>query len=55
MTYLDSGGSQMGKKESIPDTARVLGRMYDAIEYRGYSQDVVNTLAQYAGVPFGMG
>ena len=51
VTYLDSGSSQMGKKESIPDTARVLGRMYDGIEYRGFSQDVVNTLAEYAGVP----
>ena len=51
VTYLDPGSSQMGKKESIPDTARVLGRMYDGIEYRGYSQEIVETLAQYAGVP----
>ncbi|MEG2843196.1 MAG: ornithine carbamoyltransferase, partial [Ruthenibacterium sp.] len=50
-TYLDPGSSQMGKKESIPDTARVLGRMYDGIEYRGYSQELVETLAAYAGVP----
>lgn len=51
VTYLDPAGSQMGKKESIPDTARVLGRMYDGIEYRGYSQELVQTLADYAGVP----
>ncbi len=51
VTYLDPGSSQMGKKESIPDTARVLGRMYDGIEYRGYDQELVETLAQYAGVP----
>lgn len=51
VTYLDPGSSQMGKKESIPDTARVLGRMYDGIEYRGYSQELVETLAAYAGVP----
>ena len=51
VTYLDPGSSQMGKKESIPDTARVLGRMYDGIEYRGYSQELVETLAEYAGVP----
>ena len=51
VTYLDPASSQMGKKESIPDTARVLGRMYDGIEYRGYSQEIVETLAQYAGVP----
>ena len=51
VTYLDPGSSQMGKKESIPDTARVLGRMYDGIEYRGFSQELVETLAQYAGVP----
>ena len=50
-TYLDPKGSQMGKKESIADTARVLGRMYDAIEYRGYGQKIVEALAQYAGVP----
>ncbi len=51
VTYLDPGGSQMGKKESIADTARVLGRMYDGIEYRGFSQELVTELAQYAGVP----
>ena len=50
-TYLDPQGSQIGKKESIPDTARVLGRMYDAIEYRGYGQEIVEALAKYAGVP----
>ena len=50
-TYLDPKSSQMGKKESIADTARVLGRMYDAIEYRGYGQEIVEALAQYAGVP----
>ncbi|MEF2799521.1 MAG: ornithine carbamoyltransferase [Christensenellales bacterium] len=51
VTYLDPGSSQMGKKESIPDTARVLGRMYDGIEYRGYSQQLVEELAKYADVP----
>lgn len=51
VTYMDPGSSQMGKKESIPDTARVLGRMYDGIEYRGFSQELVETLAAYAGVP----
>lgn len=51
VVYLDPASSQMGKKESIEDTARVLGRMFDAIEYRGYGQDIVETLAQYAGVP----
>ena len=51
VTYLDPGSSQMGKKESIADTARVLGRMYDGIEYRGFSQELVQTLADYAGVP----
>ncbi len=51
MTYLDPSGSQIGKKESIPDTARVLGRMFDGIEYRGYGQDIVEELAKYAGVP----
>lgn len=51
VTYLDAGGSQMGKKESIADTARVLGRMYDGIEYRGFSQEIVEELAKYAGVP----
>ena len=50
-TYLDPSGSQIGKKESIADTARVLGRMYDGIEYRGYGQDIVETLARYSGVP----
>lgn len=51
VTYLGPAGSQMGKKESMKDTARVLGRMYDGIEYRGYSQDIVETLGKYAGVP----
>ena len=51
VTYLDPGSSQMGKKESIEDTARVLGRLYDCIEYRGFSQDLVQTLSDYAGVP----
>jgi ornithine carbamoyltransferase len=51
VTYLDPAGSQIGHKESFKDTARVLGRMYDAIEYRGASQDGVETLAKYAGVP----
>lgn len=51
VTCLDAGGSQMGKKESIADTARVLGRMYDGIEYRGFSQELVEELAAYAGVP----
>ncbi len=51
VTYLGPSGSQMGKKESMEDTARVLGRMYDGIEYRGYSQEIVETLAKYAGVP----
>ena len=51
VTYLDPGASQMGKKESIEDTARVLGRMYDGIEYRGFEQEKVETLAAYAGVP----
>ena len=50
-TYLDPTGSQLGKKESIADTARVLGRMYDGIEYRGYGQEIVEELAHYAGVP----
>lgn len=50
-TYIGPGSSQMGHKESAKDTARVLGRMYDGIEYRGYGQDIVETLAQYAGVP----
>ena len=51
VTYLDPSGSQIGKKESIPDTARVLGRMFDGIEYRGFGQDIVEELAEYAGVP----
>ncbi|WP_273400086.1 ornithine carbamoyltransferase [Traorella massiliensis] len=51
VTYLDPGSSQMGKKESIEDTARVLGRMYDGIEYRGFDQSIVEELATYAGVP----
>jgi ornithine carbamoyltransferase len=51
VTYLDSSGSQIGHKESIRDTARVLGRMYDAIEYRGFGQEIVEQLAEYAGVP----
>ena len=51
VTYLDPGSSQMGKKESIADTARVLGRMYDGIEYRGYEQKTVEELAKYSGVP----
>ena len=51
VTYLDPGCSQMGKKESIADTARVLGRMFDGIEYRGFSQKTVEDLAHYAGVP----
>ncbi len=50
-TYLDPSGSQIGKKESIADTARVLGRMFDGIEYRGYGQCIVEELAKYAGVP----
>ncbi len=50
-TYLDPSGSQIGKKESIADTARVLGRMYDGIEYRGFGQEIVEELAKYAGVP----
>ena len=49
--YLDPKSSQMGKKESIPDTARVLGRMFDGIEYRGFAQEIVQTLSDYAGVP----
>jgi len=50
-TYLDPSGSQIGKKESIADTARVLGRMYEGIEYRGFGQEIVEELAKYAGVP----
>ncbi|MBR5525017.1 MAG: ornithine carbamoyltransferase, partial [Clostridia bacterium] len=49
--YLDPSGSQIGKKESIADTARVLGRMFDGIEYRGFGQEIVEELAAYAGVP----
>ena len=49
--YLDPKSSQMGKKESIPDTARVLGRMFDGIEYRGFGQQIVEELSRYAGVP----
>lgn len=49
--YLDPKASQIGKKESIPDTARVLGRMFDGIEYRGFGQEIVDDLAKYAGVP----
>lgn len=51
VTYLDPTGSQIGKKESIADTARVLGRIYDGIEYRGFGQEIVEELAKYAGVP----
>ena len=51
VTYLDPSGSQIGKKESIADTARVLGRMFDGIEYRGYGQEIVEELAKHAGVP----
>lgn len=51
VTYIGPSGSQMGKKESMKDTARVLGRMYDGIEYRGYGQEIVEELAKYAGVP----
>jgi ornithine carbamoyltransferase len=51
VTYLGPSGSQMGKKESMKDTARVLGRMYDGIEYRGFGQKIVEELAKYAGVP----
>jgi ornithine carbamoyltransferase len=51
VTYIDPVSSQIGHKESMKDTARVLGRMFDGIEYRGYGQDIVETLARYAGVP----
>ena len=51
VTYLDPSGSQIGKKESIADTARVLGRMFDGIEYRGFGQEIVEELAKFAGVP----
>lgn len=50
MTFLDPGSSQMGKKESLEDTAKVLGRFFDGIEYRGYEQEVVELLARHAGV-----
>ena len=50
-TYLDPSGSQIGKKESIADTARVLGRMFEGIEYRGFEQEIVENLAEHAGVP----
>ena len=51
VTYLDPSGSQIGKKESIPDTARVIGRMFDGIEYRGFGQEIVEALAKYSPVP----
>ncbi|MEA3336802.1 MAG: ornithine carbamoyltransferase subunit F, partial [Chloroflexota bacterium] len=51
VTYLGPSGSHIGKKETMKDTARVLGRTYDGIEYRGFGQELVETLAQYAGVP----
>ena len=51
VTYLDAGSSQMGKKESLEDSAKVLGRFFDGIEYRGYEQSVVEDLAKWAGVP----
>lgn len=51
VTYIDSNSSQIGHKESMKDTARVLGRMYDGIEYRGFKQSIVQELADYAGVP----
>ena len=51
VTYLDAGSCQMGKKESLEDSAKVLGRFFDGIEYRGYDQKVVEDLAKYAGVP----
>ena len=51
VTYLDPESSQFGKKESVADSARVLGRMFDGIEYRGYGQEIVEELAEYAGVP----
>ena len=51
VTYLDAGSSQMGKKESLEDSARVLGRFFDGIEYRGYDQRVVEDLAKFSGVP----
>ena len=51
VTYLDPNSSQMGHKESIEDTAKVLGRMYDGIEYRGFAQEIVESLAKFSGVP----
>src|SRR6187401_3719319 len=51
ITYLEPSGSQIGHKESMKDTARVLGRTFDGIEYRGFAQETVETLAEYAGVP----
>ena len=51
VTYLGPGGSHIGHKETMKDTARVLGRMYDGIEYRGFGQDIVEELGKYAGVP----
>ena len=51
VTYLDPGSSQMGKKESLEDTAKVLGRMFDGIEFRGFKQETVEDLAKYSGVP----
>ena len=51
VTFLDSGSSQMGKKESLEDTAKVLGRFFDGIEYRGFHQEYVEALAKYSGVP----
>src|SRR3712207_6190105 len=51
VTYIGPSGSQMGKKESIRDTARVLGRLYDGIEYRGFSQEIVNELSEFSKVP----
>ncbi|MCX7641797.1 MAG: ornithine carbamoyltransferase subunit F, partial [Elusimicrobiales bacterium] len=51
VTYIDPNSSQLGHKESIKDTARVLGRMYDGIEYRGFGQEIIEELAKYAGVP----
>ena len=50
-TYLDPTGSQLGKKESVADTAKVLGRIYDGIEFRGFKQESVDDLAKYSGVP----
>src|SRR5215468_842812 len=55
VTYLEPSGSQIGHKESMKDTARVLGRTFDGIEYRGFAQETVEILATYAGVPYGTG